>query len=161
MNSLLCISDLVEATAGRLRLAVMPPRDGELTAVGRIVLSAAAVNEGDVYWRLDSRPGDVEQAFLLGAAGIVTAGPAMEPWPGRFCLVVDDSVAALAGFVDWLAASAEETFAESSELKVLQLCGAYSADIYRLTCGREVKDQRVNHHAATNHATPRCRRHAA
>src|SRR4029078_863227 len=68
----LCLYDLAEITRGELRLAAMPPRERELTPGGKIVLSAAAVTSGDIYWDLAGRAGDLELAFLRGALGAVT-----------------------------------------------------------------------------------------
>jgi hypothetical protein len=165
-----CLQDLVELTGGELRLAAMPPRDGELAGIGRIVLAAELANPGDVFWRLVQERYDLELAFLRGALGVVTAGPPIEPWPGRFLLRVDDPVASLRR----LAAAVRQTFAsavqptaaapqsavptsfqkslpDSSELKVLQLCGPRGADISPPTCERLTVSQ----------LNRRCRRQAA
>src|SRR5262245_31674136 len=85
----LCLLDLAEITGGELSLASMPPRDGELLLIRRIVLEPAIIQPGDVLWCLAERPCDAELAFLRGAAGVVTASPGNRPWPGCFCLVVD------------------------------------------------------------------------
>jgi len=152
----LCLYDLAEITRGELRLAAMPPRERELTPVGKIVLSAAAVTSGDIYWDLAGRAGDLELAFLRGALGAVTADRRVEPWPGRFCLEVSDPAGALAGVIDCLREAAtemagEESGAEFPELKVLQLYAAWGVDIYPSTCGRSAKGRLAR----------RCRRQAA
>src|SRR4051794_11387001 len=90
----LCLLDLVERTGGRLHFAAMPPIDGELTLIGRIVLRPEIAQSSDVFWSF-GRSGDAELALLHGALGVVNAGRPIEPLPGRFCLVVNDAVAAL------------------------------------------------------------------
>lgn len=148
----LCVLDLVQLTGGELHLAAMPPRDGELTAIGRIELAPDRILAGDVYWRGAPLAGDVELAFLRGALGIVAAGPIREPWPGRFWLRVDDGFAALRDVVQGLLQAADEDiFANEPELKDLQLCADRRPDIYPLTCGRP----------ATSRTTARCWRPAA
>src|SRR5687767_4695844 len=97
---ILCLQDLVELTGGELRLAAMPPRDGELTQVRRIVLSAENANAGDVFWCLTRHAGEIELAFLNGALGIVAAGPSVEPWPGRFSLQIHDPIGGLGRLID-------------------------------------------------------------
>jgi hypothetical protein len=104
----LCIQDLVELTGGRLWLAAMPPVDGELAPIHRIVLSAEDAGPGDVYCGVARSEGDIEHAFLRGAIGAITGGRVPEPWPGRFCLQVDDPVAALCQIVGRLLADANE-----------------------------------------------------
>jgi hypothetical protein len=147
----LCLIDLAELTGGRLQLAAMPPLDGVLARVGRIVLSPGAVDHGVIYWQLIASPGDIETAFLRGALGVVASGRLPQPWPGRFCLQVDDPLAALRLLVGHLDA-VEELFSKSSpELKVLQLCGSDPSCIPPPTCGRSADRERPR----------RCRRQAA
>jgi hypothetical protein len=160
-----CLHDLARLAGGELRLAAMPPRDGELKLVRRIVFGFEELRGDDLYWCFDRSAGELELAFLRGAAGVVAGGAAIEPWPGRFALHVDDPVAALKRLVDSLLLespaadmrpadilpSTEESFRQVPELKVLQLCAARGVDIYPLTCGRTAKNQ-------TNR---RCRRQAA
>lgn len=148
----LCIADLAAITRGQLRLASMPPRDGELAKVRRLVLSAEDVCPGDVFWCLRRHAGNIELAFLRGALGTVAAGKSFEPWPGRFSLVVDDPEKCLERVARrWVATIREQSFVNRSELKVLQLCGPSRVDIYPPTCGRSAKGQRAR----------RCRRQAA
>lgn len=148
----LCLFDLVRLTGGTLRLAAMPPRDGELTPIDRVVLCAADIALGDVFWRAAPQAGDVELAFFRGALGVVAAGPTGEPWPGRFWLGVDDLGGGLNEVAQaLLAESAAGISGDSSELKVLQLCAATRPDIYPHTCERP----------ANGRANRRCRRHAA
>jgi hypothetical protein len=134
-----CAQDLVEITGGELRLAAMPPRDGELAQVRRIVLSAEAVLAGDVLWCLDRQAGDIELAFLRGALGVVTTGAVVEPWPGRFSLRIDDAIAGLGRVIESLFSRGEESLESGAELKVLQLCAAGGVDNSPPTCGRSAK----------------------
>jgi len=162
----LCLRDLAALTGGELRLAAMPPRDGEFSIVRQLVLSAELSGEGDVYWCLGRRDCAVELAFLRGALGVVVADRRIEPWPGRFCLLVDDPIAALERLVEsvtqresrvdcWSAAAIlpanEESGRELPELKGLQLCAGWGVDIYSPTCGQ----------SANEHMVRRCRRRAA
>jgi hypothetical protein len=161
----LCLQDLAEFTGGELSLARMPPRDGELSMVRRLVLRAEDAGEGDVYWCLRRGECSAELAYFRGALGVV-AEQGVEPWPGRFSLVVDDPVAALARLVEavirresveqWQAYRAvwegeEETSSNQPELKVLQLCAGFRVDIYSPTCGRGANEPNER----------RCRRRAA
>ena len=150
-NMNLCLFDLARLTGGALRLAAMPPRDGELTWIRRIVLSAEAASPGTVFWCFDRQGCDIELAFLRGALGVVAGGSPIEPWPGRFSLQVNDSVASLRELIEGLLTRDEQSCEEPSELKVLQLCAAGVADISPPTCGRSAK----------GHAVRRCRRQAA
>ncbi len=150
-NMILCVYDLVELTGGELRLADMPPRDGELAQVCRIVLSAQAVAPGDLYWCLGRHAGEIELAYLRGALGVVAAGPPVEPWPGRFSLQIDDPVGCLSRAIESLLAHYEQSFDSGPELKVLQLCAAGGVDISPPTCGQSAK----------GNLPGRCRRQAA
>jgi hypothetical protein len=152
----LCPRDLAEMTGGQLRLASMPPRDGDLASIGRLVLSAEGASAGDVYWCLSRSACNVELAYLRGALGVVAAGASVEPWPGRFSVQVDNSLAALARLIERISAIQKQSLAQASELKVLQLCAEERVDIYPPTCG-----QSANSHAAKSHAARRCRRQAA
>jgi len=125
----LCLHDLVRLTGGQLRLAAMPPRDGHLTLLQRIVLSAEAACSGDLFWCLARQSCNIELAYLRGALGVVTAGRPVEPWPGRFSLQVDDPVACLERLIEALAGG-RQFFDDLPELKVLQLCAAGGVDIY-------------------------------
>jgi hypothetical protein len=117
----LCLVDLAELTGGTLRLAAMPPRDGELTAVHRIVLSPEEAVEGDIFWRLGPQVGDSELAFLRGALAVAMTGPAIEPWPGRASLQIANPGVVLADLIAALTDQREEFLLPASELKVLQL----------------------------------------
>jgi UDP-N-acetylmuramyl pentapeptide synthase len=95
----LSLVQLHKIVGGRLRLGRMPPRDGELTAVGEIVTDSRLVNAGDVFWALKGATHDgshfAEDALARGASGVVTAGRWIAPWAGGWSLEVDDSNAAL------------------------------------------------------------------
>jgi hypothetical protein len=162
----LCIDDLARITGGALRLASMPPRDGELARIDRIVLSAGATSPGDVFWCLSREAGDVDLAYMRGALGVVAPGWPIEPWAGRFSLQVGDPAASLARFVRHCLGDFHEAFfagetlhfseskesgVKPSELKVLQLCAARGVDIYPPTCER----------LAIRPRERRCRRQAA
>src|SRR5207244_2282299 len=79
----LCLLDLAHATGGTLRLAAMPPRDGDLARVRRIVLWPEAAGEGDIFWCFGGHGCDAELAFLRGALAVAMSQPSIEPWPGR------------------------------------------------------------------------------
>lgn len=95
----LLLRDLVMATGGRLSLAAMPPRDGDLLMLRRSTPDAAEVQPGDLFWALSGKTDDgmrhVEEAFSRGAAGAVINARPVEPWPGKFTLTVDDVRSAL------------------------------------------------------------------
>ena len=152
----LCLQDLVDLTGGELKLAVMPPLDGELTPIERIMLRPDSIESGDLFWCLAAQRCDIELAFLRGASGVVCTNSTIEPWPGRFVLVVDDTIAALEQAVDGLSAQlnfgADKEFCDNApELKVLQLCATHVADISPPICGLSVRDR----------SAKSCQRHAA
>jgi hypothetical protein len=146
----LCLQDLAELTGGQLRLARMPPRDGELARIHRLVLREDGCSEGSVYWCFDRRQCAAELSYLRGALGVVSS-QFIEPWPGRFSLLVADPLRALERVVAALSRgealediqppsacphSKHETSSHLPELKVLQLCAGGGVDIYSPTCGR-------------------------
>jgi hypothetical protein len=139
VNMKLCLHDLGQLTGGKLRLASMPPREGELAAIGRIVLAVGDVCEGDLFWCLSQEACDVQLAFLRGALGVACAGLPIEPWPGRFSLHVDNAEVCLKRLIDGLPRFQQSSI-NSPELKVLQLCAARRVDIYPPTCGRSAKN---------------------
>ena len=152
----LCLQDLIELTRGELKLAAMPPLEGELTPIERIMLRPDSIESGDLSWCLAAERCDIELAFLRGAVGVVCSNWTVEPWPGRFVLVVDDTIAALEqtveGISEQLAFQATEEFSHHpAELKDLQLCATRATDIPSPTCGRLVRGR---------WAKP-CQRHAA
>ena len=146
-----CLIDLANLTGGQLHLAAMPPLDGVLARFGRILLSPDRIAENDVFWQLIYRPGDIETAFFRGAFGVVFSGRSIEPWPGRFCLQVDDSIAALRRFLEQIEPQEELFSRNTAELKDLQLSAANPSCISPPTCGRSAEFERLH----------RCRRQAA
>jgi UDP-N-acetylmuramoyl-tripeptide--D-alanyl-D-alanine ligase len=101
----LSIGELCELLGGQLRLGSMPPRDGHLTPLGRIIADSRQVNAGDVFWGLRGERTDgahyAEEAYTRGATGVVTSGRWVAPWAGRWSLEVADANAALASFAAW------------------------------------------------------------
>src|SRR6266496_2165739 len=101
----LTLAQLRDITGGRLRLAAMPPREGELAQVGPIVTDSRRVQADTVFWGLQGARFDgacfAEDALVRGAAGVVVAGREVEPWAGRWSLSVDDTLAALWRLAAW------------------------------------------------------------
>lgn len=95
----LCISELSEIIEGSVSLGAMPPLAGLFEPVGRVVVDVRAVKNRDVLWTFGATSPSAcyqaEDAFSRGALGIVVAGRRIEPWAGKFCVNVADSVAAL------------------------------------------------------------------
>jgi UDP-N-acetylmuramoyl-tripeptide--D-alanyl-D-alanine ligase len=84
---------------GRLHLGTMPPLGGELEPVGHVVTDVREVRSGDVFWAVESSPTSTaaraEEAFARDAAGAVVSGRELEPWAGKFSVLVDDPQIAL------------------------------------------------------------------
>jgi len=101
----LCIQELAEITGGHLQLGMMPPLGGEMEPIGRIVTNACDVQPGDVYWAMETAEHDAasraEVAFARGALGAVAAGRHIEPWAGKFSVVVQDASRALWQLAAW------------------------------------------------------------
>ena len=101
----LTLAQLRDITGGRLRLAAMPPRDGELAQVGPIVTDSRRVQADTVFWGLKGARYDgacfAEDALVRGAAGVVVAGREIEPWAGRWAISVDDGLVALWKLAAW------------------------------------------------------------
>ena len=49
MNNV-CLRDITEIIGGELQLGSLPPLDGEMQSVDRIVTDSRLVQPGDVYW---------------------------------------------------------------------------------------------------------------
>lgn len=104
------IRELADVVGGDLRLGAMPPLGGDLEPVGPVVADSHHVQSGDVFWALDTA-GDhaaryAEIAFSRDAAGAVVSRRRLEPWAGKFGIVVPDTRVAL-----WhLAASLRRSF---------------------------------------------------
>jgi len=94
----LCIADLNEIIGGHVALGVMPPLAGLSESIGRIVIDSREARPRDVLWVLARTWRDVgwrvNEAFAREALGVV-AGERVEPWAGKFCLTVPDTLAAL------------------------------------------------------------------
>lgn len=90
----LCLKDLTETVNGELQLGSMPPLGGDLEPVGRIVTDVGRVRPGDVYWALETSSQSLavraEEAFARDALGAVVSGRRLEPWAGKFSLLVED-----------------------------------------------------------------------
>lgn len=101
----LTLHQLHEIVNGRLRLATLPPRDGESARIGRVVTDTRHLAPGDVFWGLVGPRFDgsdfATEAYERGAAGVVVAGRYVQPWPGRWSLQVDDGLSALTRLAAW------------------------------------------------------------
>ena len=49
MNSV-CLRDITDVVGGQLRLGCLPPLDGELQPIHRIVTDSRDVRPGDLFW---------------------------------------------------------------------------------------------------------------
>lgn len=100
----LTVNRLHEVVGGRLRLATLPPRDGELARVGRIVTDSREIKAGDVFWGLNGarfQGADfAEEAYTRGASGVVV-DRYVQPRPGCWSLEVADAQQALVNFAVW------------------------------------------------------------
>ena len=108
------IQEIAELLGGQLRFGPMPPLDSIYQPVQRIVPTCQNVRRGDVVlWcgafdQKSDRQSDtrqtgepttdaecfLEEAFMRGALGVI-AKRDVAPWPGCFCLQVDDPNEAL------------------------------------------------------------------
>lgn len=95
----LCIGDLAEIIGGHLLLGSLPPLAGPYEPVRRVVVESREVGPGDVYWGLTTPGYDgshlAEDALLRGALGVIVSGRHVEPWAGRFTILVPDANRAL------------------------------------------------------------------
>jgi UDP-N-acetylmuramoyl-tripeptide--D-alanyl-D-alanine ligase len=99
------IKQLHEITGGRLRLATLPPRHGELARVRHVVTDSRQVRQGDIFWglpgtRLDGSHFAIE-AYARGAEGVIVGRKYVQPWPGCWSLEVADSQRALEQLAAW------------------------------------------------------------
>lgn len=101
----LTLAQLPEIVSGRLRMATLPPRDGESARIGRIVTDTRQLAPGDVFWGLVGQRYDgsdfAAEAYERGASGVVVAGRYVQPWPGRWSLEVDNGLEALTRLAAW------------------------------------------------------------
>jgi UDP-N-acetylmuramoyl-tripeptide--D-alanyl-D-alanine ligase len=99
------IKQLHEITGGRLRLATLPPRGGELARVRHVVIDSRQARRGDVFWGLVGTHLDgshfATEAYARGAEGVVVGRKYVQPWPGCWSLEVDDSLKALEQLAAW------------------------------------------------------------
>jgi UDP-N-acetylmuramoyl-tripeptide--D-alanyl-D-alanine ligase len=101
----LTLKQLHEITGGRLRLATLPPRHGELARVRHVVTDSRQARRGDVFWGLPGTQIDgshfATEAYARGAEGVVVGRKYVQPWPGCWSLEVDDSQRALEQLAAW------------------------------------------------------------
>ncbi len=101
----LTVKQLHEIVGGRLRLATLPPRHGELARVRGVVTDSRQVRRGDVFWGLPGTHFDgshfASDAYARGAEGAVVGRKYVQPWPGCWSLEVADAPKALEGLARW------------------------------------------------------------
>jgi len=101
----LCIQELTEIVRGHLRLGSMPPLGGEMEPVGRVVVDLRNVQPGDVFLALETVEHDsaarADIAFAAGAQGVIVDRQHVEPWAGKFSVVVEDTACALRQLAAW------------------------------------------------------------
>lgn len=107
MNGL-CVKTLNEIVAGELRLGDMPPLGGEWEPVGRLQVEASQIHCGDVLCSgpdIDpataGRPQWAEEAFARDGLGVISSGPPVQPWAGKFSIRVPNASAALCELAAW------------------------------------------------------------
>lgn len=105
----LALGALADVVGGTLRLAAMPPRDGDMAPVERIVTDVRHAQRGDVYWAIPGKSCEngfdpasdcAYEALMRGAAGVV-ANHRVEPFAGRWSIEVADPVVALWELARW------------------------------------------------------------
>ena len=101
----LTVKQLHEIVGGRLRLATLPPRHGELARVRGVVTDSRQVRRGNVFWGLSGTRFDgshfADDAYARGAEGAVVGQKYVQPCPGCWSLEVADSQKALAALARW------------------------------------------------------------
>ncbi len=99
------VKQLHEIVGGRLRLATLAPRHGEMARVGRVVTDSRQVQHGDVFWGLPGSQFDgaqfVGDGFARGAEGVVVGQKYVQPAPGCWSLEVDDARQSLVKLACW------------------------------------------------------------
>jgi UDP-N-acetylmuramoyl-tripeptide--D-alanyl-D-alanine ligase len=99
------LKQLHQITGGRLRLASLAPRHGELARVRHVVTDSRQVRRGDVFWGLAGSKLDgsyfAAEAYARGAEGVVVGGKYVQPSPGCWSLEVDNSQQALEQLAAW------------------------------------------------------------
>ena len=99
------IRDVTELVGGRLQFGPMPPLDGILETIGRILPTCQNVKPRDVVlpWQnQQSTDCFLEEAYARGALGVI-AERLVTPWAGRFSLTVDDTSYVLQRLACWRA----------------------------------------------------------
>ena len=122
----LCLGQFADIAEGRLRFGSLPPLAGELEPLRRIVTDIPSTKLGDVFVILDKNPCRhsiiANEAFDLGAFGVMMTPGRIEPWAGRFILDVRDPRAALLQLVARCPESARgATFILHDQLKSSRL----------------------------------------
>ncbi len=101
----LTVKQLHEILGGRLRVATLAPRHGEMARVGSVVTDSRQVQRGDVFWALPGSQFDgaqfVGDALARGAEGVVVGKKYVQPSPGCWSLEVDDARQALLQLAAW------------------------------------------------------------
>src|SRR5579862_2334909 len=101
----LTVGDLHDLLGGELRFGGMPPTAGDATLVGPVVTDSREVQPEEVFFGLAGarfHGGQfAEEAFVRGAAGVVTSGRCVEPWAGCWSLEVTDAQKALWRLASW------------------------------------------------------------
>lgn len=101
----LTVKTLHQIIGGRLRLATLPPRNGESARVRHVVTDSRQVQRGDVFWALGGTRFDgaqfAHEAYARGAVGVVVGKRYVQPSPGCWSLEVDDSLKALHALAGW------------------------------------------------------------
>jgi len=100
----LTVGDLSQAVGSTIRWADMPPLEGPLAPIGRVVIDSRQVQRGDVFWALRGQrchgADYAHEALVRGALGVV-ADRAVTPLPGTFSIEVPDGQLALWEFARW------------------------------------------------------------
>jgi UDP-N-acetylmuramoyl-tripeptide--D-alanyl-D-alanine ligase len=99
------VTQLHEIVGGRLRLASLPPRHGELARVRDVVTDSRQIRKGEVFWGLPGTRFDgshfASEAYARGAEGAVVGKKYVQPWPGCWGLEVADAQKALEQLAAW------------------------------------------------------------
>jgi len=94
----LTLDELQQAIAGNRRF-VADASCSSAAEIARVVIDSREIRGGDVFWALKGNHHDgsdfVADAFRRGAAGVVCRRQSFTPPPGRWALLVENSLAAL------------------------------------------------------------------
>ncbi|REJ69029.1 MAG: UDP-N-acetylmuramoyl-tripeptide--D-alanyl-D-alanine ligase [Planctomycetota bacterium] len=101
----LCLEQLRQVVGGEVNFGSLPPREGELVPIQRIVTDSRRVEAGDLFLALSGPNHDganfATEAFSRGAAGVMVGDRSIEPWAGSFTLNVPDTMLALWQLAAW------------------------------------------------------------